>query len=276
MSAVNPGFWTSWKAYLLRELYERTLDYLSGLTEDRTEYINSLKALSADKELPALVDFVQQMPERYIVSTTKNRVLEDYLLVQMVKESGFSMRIDSSHSGVVEMSISALDCPGLFSRVVGFLSTKGLNIVSGRIFTGTNGIVIDRIAVSNWEDVWWDGLAADLEEGLKGIIIDQKPVNIIRHYMSAGSPFDVFIELDNEASDEFSLVEIFSPDRLGLLYDISHIMYKKGVNIISARINTEAGLAQDLFYVQVKKRKIDYADAQELLSELWTILKGQE
>jgi [protein-PII] uridylyltransferase len=276
MSAVNPGFWTSWKAYLLRELYEHTLDYLSGIKEDRTEYIKSLRGLSSDRELRKIVDFVQEMPERYIVSTTRGRVLEDYRLVQRVKESGFSMRIDSSQAGVVEMSICALDCPGLFSRVVGFLSAKGLNIVNGRIFTGNNGIVIDKIAVSNWEDVWWDGIVNDLEEGLKGIIIDRKPVNIIRRCIKAESPFDVFIELDNEVSDEFSLIEIFSPDRLGLLYDISDVMYRKGVNIISARINTEAGLAQDLFYVQSDRRKINYTGAEELLSELWMVLKGQE
>ncbi|MBS1115292.1 MAG: UTP--GlnB, partial [Nitrospirae bacterium] len=85
--------------------------------------------------------------------------------------------------------------------------------------------------------------------------------------------FDLFIELDNETSAEFSIIEIFTQDRLGLLYDISMIMYEKGINIVSARIYTESGLAQDTFYVQANREKIADNMIQELLSALWTLLK---
>ncbi len=273
MSAVNPGFWTSWKAYLLRELYDHTMDYLTGVKADRSEYIKSLQAFSINTEMEGLIDFLEEMPERYMLSTTRAKVVEDYGLMKRVKESGFGMRIDSHSDGVVELSISAEDCPGLFSRIVGFLSSKGLNIVEGRIFTGRRGIVIDKISISNWKEVWWDGLARDVEEGLKGIIVEGKTVSVVRRRSTATSHFDIFIELDNEASDEFSVIEIFSQDRLGLLYDISHALYRKGIDIVSARINTEAGLAQDVFYTQSGKNKIDFITAQGVLAELWAVLK---
>ena len=273
MSAVNPGFWTSWKSYLLRELYDHTMDYLMGIRADRSEYIKSLQTYCPDIVMSELIDFLEEMPERYLLSTTKGKVIEDYKLMQQVKESGFAMRIDSRSDGVAELSVSAEDCPGLFSRIVGYLSSRGLNIVNGRIFTGRNGIVIDKISISNWKDVWWEGLAREVEDGLRGIIVGGKPINIVRRQRHAGGPFDIFIELDNEASEEFSVIEVFSQDRLGLLYDISHVLYKKGIDIVSARINTEAGLAQDVFYTQTKKDKIDYVKAQEVLAELWSILK---
>ena len=276
MSAVNPGFWTTWKAYLLRELYENTLGYLSGIRENRAAYIQGILGAAPGADRAALKAFIEEMPERYMLSTTRGRVLEDYFLARKAGESGFSMRVDISPHGVAEVVVSAEDCPGLFSRIVGFLSSKGLNIVHGRIFTGKKGVVIDKISISNWADVYWDGLASDLEAGLKGIIVDGRPFTVARRKIKAESPFDIFIELDNEASDEFSLIEIFSPDRVGLLYDIAHVMFKKGVSIVTARINTEAGLAQDVFYVRAKKDKIDYKSAQELLSELWTILKEEE
>ena len=116
----------------------------------------------------------------------------------------------------------------------------------------------------------------DLREGLKGIITGTRPLSVVSRPVRTESPFDIFIELDNEVSDEYTLIEIFSPDRLGLLYDISNVMYLRGVNIISARINTDGGLAQDIFYVQSEKDKMDYSKAQEILSELWIILKGKE
>jgi [protein-PII] uridylyltransferase len=272
MSAVNPRFWTGWKAYLLRELFANTLRYLSGVREERDSYIRSLQGLLPDAGKGVLVEFVSEMPERYRLSTTKERVIEDFQLAKKARTEGFAMRIDSGADGLAELSISASDRPGLFSNIVGFLSSKGLNIVSGRIFTGDSGIVIDRISVSNWKEIWWDGLEADLQRGLKEVLAGERPLPVSRRERRTGSPFDIFIELDNEASEEFTLIEVFSPDRLGLLYDITDTMYRQGMNIVSARINTEAGLAQDIFSVQWQDAKINYWTAENLLSELWQML----
>jgi [protein-PII] uridylyltransferase len=272
MSAVNPEFWTGWKAYLLRELFANTLRYLSGVREDRAGYIRSLQGLLAGDAKEVLVDFVRQMPERYRLSTTKEKVIEDFSLAGRARAEGFAMRVDSGSDGIAELSVSASDREGLFSSIVGFLSSKGLNIVSGRIFTGDSGIVIDRISVSNWKEIWWAGLEDDLERGLKDILVAGKPLTVVRRSGGAGGPFDVFIELDNEGSDEFSMIEIFSPDRLGLLYDISDAMYRNGINIVSARINTEAGLAQDIFYVQWRQAKVNYTTAEKVLFDLWQTL----
>lgn len=272
MSAVNPGFLTSWKLYLLKELYERTKDYLSGIKEGGTEYIRNILGLSQGIKAQDIIDLINEMPERYMLSTTSAKIPEDCRLVQKMKQSGFSMRIDRISDSVAEIVISTNDQPGLFSRIVGLMSSKGMNIVNGRIFTGKNGIVIDKISISNWKDIFWDGIEQDLEEGLRNIIINGAPLTVVRRSKKAGSFFDVFIELDNESSDEFSIIEIFSQDRLGMLYDISDIMYKKGIDIVSARINTEAGLAQDVFYIQSSKYKVNNIIAQELLKDLWTIL----
>jgi [protein-PII] uridylyltransferase len=70
-----------------------------------------------------------------------------------------------------------------------------------------------------------------------------------------------------------SIIEIFSQDRIGLLYDISRVLYDGGVSIISARINTEAGLAQDVFTVQEDGKKISAITVHELLKGLWKTLK---
>ncbi len=275
MSAVNPGFWNSWKAYLLKELYDHTRSYLSGTREGRDEYLSGLRSLCPKDKCPGLMDFVDEMPDRYLFSTMRGRIIEDYGLALKARESGFAIRIDSGPHEGAELSVSAGDRPGLFSRIVGFLTSRGLNIVSGKIFTGRRGSVIDKITVSNWKDLWWDGLEEDLSDGLRGIIAEGKPLNVISRPARTESPFNIFIELDNEVSDEYTLIEIFSSDRLGLLYDISNVMYLNGVNIISAKINTDRGQAQDIFYVQSEKHKMDYIKAQQILSELWTILEGK-
>ena len=273
MSAVSPGFWNSWKAYLLEELYIHTLEYLAGVKEDRTEYIERLHRIRPDMNAEALASFVKGMPERYLLSTPGERIIKDYALVEEVKNTGFALRIDSDADGVAELSVSAEDCPGLFSKIVGLLSSKGANIVSGRIFTGSNGIVVDKISVSDWKKLWWDGFEKEIEEGLRAVIVGGRPLSVTTRKASPICPFDIFIELDNETSDEFTLLEIFSPDRLGLLYDISSVMFKIGIDIVSARINTETGLAQDVFYIQSEKGKVGLKAAQQLLADLWLVLK---
>lgn len=272
MSAVNRTFFNAWKLYLLEDLYVRTADYLNGIKVDRDEYVSELRSLSDGLDEEKILRLLDEMPERYMLATTKKKVIEDYILSEEMEKSGFAMRIDKKTESVVEIIITAEDRSGLFSLIVGFLSSKGLNIVAGRIFTGKKGLVIDKISISNWKEVWWEGLQKDLEEGLRSIIVERKPLSIVRHKKAVKSVFSIFVEIDNESSDDYSLIEIFSPDRVGLLYDISDVMYRKDVNIVSARINTDAGLAHDVFYTQIKRKKVDNLDAQELLSELWSML----
>ncbi|OGW29515.1 MAG: [protein-PII] uridylyltransferase [Nitrospirae bacterium GWC2_42_7] len=272
MSAVNRTFFNEWKLYLLEDLYLRTADYLNGIKEDRSEYIKELRSLSHGLDEGKIFSLLEEMPERYMLATTKKKVIEDHILIEQMKKSGFAMRIDKKTESVIEIIITAEDRPGLFSLIVGFLSSKGLNIVAGRIFTGKKGLVIDKISISNWNEVWWEGLQKDLEEGLRNIIVERKPLHVVRRKKTVKSLFNIFVEIDNESSDDYSLVEIFSPDRVGLLYDISDVMYRKDVNIVSARINTDAGLAHDVFYTQIEKKKVDNINAQELIAELWSML----
>jgi [protein-PII] uridylyltransferase len=151
---------------------------------------------------------------------------------------------------------------------------RRLNIVHGRIYTGKLGIVIDKIAVSNWKDIWWDGLEQDLITGLEETVMKKKDIQLACLNPEAHGLFDAFVELDNESSDLYTLVEIFSQDRIGLLYDISKIFYRKGVGVVSARINTEAGLAQDIFSLRCGDHKLDYETGLEILKDLWDILKN--
>ncbi len=273
MSAVNPKYWSSWKAHLLHELYLSAHEYLSGIKKDRSGYIRSLRADASDIGRAELFQFLEEMPERYLLATSKTRVIADYELKKKALRDFFSLRIDNMSDGVTEIVICTRDFPGLFSKIVGFLSSKSINIFSGELFTGKDGIVIDRISISNWKEIFWEGLERELEEGLRGILVEGKPVQPVQRKCATKGLFDLFIELDNETSPVFSSIEIFTQDRLGLLYDIAMVLHARGINIVSARIHTESGLAQDVFYVQSDNKKIAGNIIQDLLSELWTLLK---
>ena len=57
------------------------------------------------------------------------------------------------------------------------------------------------------------------------------------------------IYFDNDVSDERTLIEIETEDRLGLLYTISQTFTELNLDIAAARIVTDRGAAIDSFYV---------------------------
>ena len=55
--------------------------------------------------------------------------------------------------------------------------------------------------------------------------------------------------ITNEATNLYTLIEVQTPDRLGLLYDLLRALGKLKVNVVLSRIATEKGAAIDSFYV---------------------------
>lgn len=273
MSAVNPLFWTEWKAYLLQELYEKTLNYLRGVRTDKEVYIKSILDSYNGADREGLEGFISDMPERYLLSTLPERIYNDYSLARSVREDNFALAVNDKHDGTTEVVIGTWDSPGLFSRLVGFLSSKWMNILSARLYTGKNGLVIDKIQISNWKELWWDGMDLFIKNGLKEAVLKDAHIELSGERKEIGGKVDVFIELDNETSEESTILEFFSSDRHGLLYDVSALLHEKELNIIAAKINTESGIAQDIFYIQKTGRKLNGLEATGLLAALWKTLK---
>ncbi len=57
------------------------------------------------------------------------------------------------------------------------------------------------------------------------------------------------VTIDNEASELYSVIEVFSEDRIGILYDITKTLSDFGISIYRARIGSKADQVVDVFYV---------------------------
>jgi [protein-PII] uridylyltransferase len=285
MASVSPDFWTDWKAYLLRDLYETTARHLDGLMGGSCggpEQILGADYLTQD-EKEGIRHFLSLMPKRYIISATPERIYEDYRLSLEVVEKGFALRVQEDMSGGAEITMGAWDSPGLFSRAVGALSSLKMDICRARVYTGRGGMVIDKIQVSNWQSLAWEGFFRIVREKLKDAICGpekhaqcEEVVQTIKDapgYAHAATEvlgrFGPFIEIDNETSSENSVLEFFARDRLGLLFDVTSLIHEKDIDIISARINTESGIAHDIFSIQRHGKKVEGITIHELLLSLW-------
>ncbi len=278
MASVGPDFWSDWKSYQIRELYESTLRSLDGLAGHGPGQI-SCRPGEKGEDIKGLLSL---MPGRYVISTSAEKIAEDCELASEVAKSNFGAKVSSAAGGTAEITVGAWDRPGLFSSIVGALSSLGMNVCRARVYTGRNGLVIDRIQISNWRDIWWEGIEKLVIETLRNAVTSgyAPPGANQREKRPEASAvsgfhrrFPPFLEIDNETSTEYSILEFFAQDRIGLLYDATSLMFEKDIDIISAKINTEAGIAHDSFYVQRRGGKIEDVSACGLLLSLWERLR---
>ncbi len=82
--------------------------------------------------------------------------------------------------------------------------------------------------------------------------------------------------VDNRSSEQFTVLDVFTQDRVGLLFAITHTLFKLGLIIHLARISTNADQALDVFYVSDREDKkiTDLERMRELRGALLARLEG--
>jgi len=293
---TSDKLWSGFKDSLLWQLHSRALTLLSGGTEfrrasekAREELRDAVRELASrritDEELSAHFSL---LPERYYEIHTPKQILDDVELThrfmhRLILENQRSLApvtawIDERDRGYSLVKICTWDRAGLFVKIAGSLSAVGLNILGAQIFTRADGIALDTFFVNDgrsgnlaareqrekFSDLLESVLTGD-EINLHKLIAQQSTA---RPAYSAylGERISTKIRFDNSASDDRTLIEIETEDRLGLLHAISQTFAKQRLDISAARIVTERGAAVDSFYVrELGGGKINLADRQAAL-----------
>jgi [protein-PII] uridylyltransferase len=67
--------------------------------------------------------------------------------------------------------------------------------------------------------------------------------------MSQEADIPTRITVDNRSHPSFTIVDLETPDRMGLLYDLFAVLDRQNLNLELARITTEKEVAMDTFYL---------------------------
>jgi [protein-PII] uridylyltransferase len=291
--ATSDKLWNGFKDALLWSLYRKAVQLLSGGTEfvRAEEKQRELLMLEVTRELPDNLgtEEVQAhfaaLPARYFLVHNATEILEDIQLAhrfmeQQVDEKDYNALAPATRwqhhrdRGYSDVRVCTWDRPGLFSKITGALSSVGLNILSAQIFTRNDGIVLDVFSVTNGRT----GSLAEPEQtekfdqllrrvlsaegvDLNALIAKQKQSRTLYQAYS-GEQIPMQFKLDNEASENRSLLEVETEDRIGLLYTISQTLAELHLNISAAKICTEKGAAIDSFYVSEEDGKKVPADTR--------------
>ncbi|OIR06160.1 bifunctional uridylyltransferase/uridylyl-removing enzyme [mine drainage metagenome] len=267
--AVGPKVWNAWKAGLLRELYHRALDMMSGgigveKREARVEAAqNALRAALAG-QWPAedIEAHLARGYPSYWVSFDTATHLRQAALVRAAEARQAPLTIDSRQdpaNEVTEITLYTGDHPGLFSQIAGAMALSGVSIVDAKIITMTNGMALDTFTIHDMDGgpvsnaARLEKLCANLEQGLSGRLRLSR--EIAKRRDSVQSRTRVFkvpprVLVDNKASAKHTVIEVNGRDRIGLLYDITSAMTRLSLQISSAHISTYGERVVDVFYVK--------------------------
>jgi [protein-PII] uridylyltransferase len=185
---------------------------------------------------------------------------------------------DEPNRGYNTVRVCTWDRMRLFVKIAGSFSAAGLSILTAQIFTRADGIVLDTFFVVDARTGALAGpeqreqFGAVLEKALTGTDVDFRTLirkqHIVRPSYVAylGEQMPTSIRFDNESSERRTVIEIETEDRVGLLFVISQSLAKLGLDISTARIQTEKGAAIDSFYVRdTNRQKVLSAERQKVI-----------
>jgi [protein-PII] uridylyltransferase len=264
--AVGPGVWNSWKAQLLRTLYYETEPVLTGgfsevnrakrVAMAQAEFRAEMKDWSAE-ELDAYI--ARHYPAYWLKVDLPHKVSHAYFLKSaQAAGKGLATGVGfDAGRGVTELTVLAPDHPRLLSVIAGACAAAGANIVDAQIFTTTDGLALDTIAVSREFEHDEDEarramrIADSIERALRGElrlpeIMAKRTARKARLKAFAIEP-DVM--LNNQWSNRYTVVEVTGLDRPGLLYELTATLSKLNLNIASAHVATFGERVVDVFYV---------------------------
>ena len=269
--------WSDWKEDLVWHLYRSTKAYLQdgpAFFEKRRVDFEELKnevlrKLASDYGDEAAAHFAN-MPERYFRTFTASeiaghvRLFRQFFAAQSKEgASGVCPVVKWMHhpeQGHSEVLLCGWDHPGLIVRICGAFLAARVNILSADIHTRTDNLVLDIFRVC---DAKHQPVANEkdhrhferlLDEALQDPDFDFAP-HIAKarartgYRMSQEADLPTRITIDNRSHPAFTIVDLETPDRMGLLYDLFAVLDRQELNLELARITTEKEVAMDTFYL---------------------------
>lgn len=269
MCGTNPEIWNSWRASLMRQLYTETkLALRRGLehTVDQQEIVEETR----NKALTALAE---RGVDAYQARALWSDMRDDYFLregaldiawqtaaiLQHKSDSPLILIRDSEHQpwqGATQIFVWVKDVNNVFVAVATALAQMGLNIQDARLYSSKSGYTIDTFYVLD-EDYQPIGREPGRLHAVRKALEDE--LRLVDHYSEVvrrrtprqlkqfATPTRTSIH--NDPSGNFSVLEVVSPDRPGLLATIGRVFMDFGVRLQNAKISTLGERVEDIFFI---------------------------
>lgn len=261
---VGPDVWNNWKAVLLRNLHAMTADAL----EHGLEAVNKdTREGEAKKALRAALHEWSQPDRRAEVQrhygpywqglpSTAHETFAHLLKDIRDDEIRTDIKPDKDRDAT-QVSFALADHPGIFSRLSGALALVGANTVDARTYTTRDGYATAVFWIQDndgnpFEQSRLPRLKQMIDKTLKGEVVARDALVSRDKIKKRERAFRVptSITFDNEGSEIFTIIEVDTRDRAGLLFDLTRVLADSHISIATAQIATYGEQVVDSFYVK--------------------------
>ena len=284
LSAVNPAVWTSWKSDLLAELYKKTKAMLEKQITGEELLINSIYVVP--KEISKHSEIISESHVQEHIDSINDigyaHQFSDKEIAKHVEEiqKGINLSVlFKEFEDFTNVTVITKDHPSLLSKLCGVLSINDANIHDAKIFTRKDGIVIDTFNITDFrthtklDPERYSKIKEDFKKVISGLLqLNQEFARLKSRWWRIESKFFKRagkIKIAFDKHEKYTIIDIFSPDRLGFLYQATTKMSELGLIIYFAKISTKGDDIVDSFYVLDRHgKKISQNDYEFIKTEL--------
>jgi len=298
LKAVGPGVWNEWKASLITELFIETLKTIEQGGINREELMEKIllgrtfveQSLTPDHPLDKIRAELDILTERaYMVYRPRvlSRLID--MKLKMGDEPIYLSWRQANKGGFTNLFVVARDHAGLFAKIAGVLSANNVNILGAQILTRRDGIVFDVLHVT-------DSVLKPIKDKVKSRIVNRELKKAVTGELDVEELFTSRnlslpldrrdrtltlppkVEIENDVSEEHTVIDVYATDRIGLLYQITSTLAGLGLSIHTAKVSTKVDQAVDVFYVKdLEGNKItDLEKLEKIKGSLLGVLAQEE
>ncbi|MEO0567797.1 MAG: [protein-PII] uridylyltransferase [Pseudomonadota bacterium] len=261
---VGPDVWNNWKASLIRALYRQTRRAMEGGLEDLNR---EQRGAEAKRNLR---DALSDWPAKDLKIETNRHYPPYWQGLHVTAHIDFATMLRDLANGEIAIKLhpdddrdatracfTLADHPGIFSRLTGSLALVGANVVDARTYTSKDGFATATFWIQDAEGKPYEvarlpRLEQVINKILKGEVVTHEAIKSRDKIKKRERAFRVptHITFDNEGSEIYTIIEVDTRDRAGLLYDLARTMANANVYVNSAVIATYGEQVVDTFYVK--------------------------
>ena len=272
---VGPNTWNNWKAVLIRALHSQTLDALENGLEDLNR---NNRGKEAKKNLREQLkdwprkDLQVETSRHYDPYWQGHHVKAHVVFANLLRNASedeirMDLHPDEDRDATRACFVMA-DHPGIFARLTGALALVGANVVDARSYTTKDGYVADAFWIQDNDGQPFEAsklprLREMIRKTLMGEVVTREAIKDRDKVKKRERAFKVptHISFDNDGSEIYTIIEVDTRDRPGLLHDLTRTLASLNVYIANAVIATYGEQAVDTFYVKdmfgLKYRSLD-------------------
>ena len=261
---VGPNTWNNWKAVLLRNLHAMATEVLEqGLEAQNitTREDDAKRALRAKLRSWPAKDLRAETGRHYSAYWQGLPGDVHVLIAKMLRKADEKdIQIDllpDEDRDATRVTFVLADHPGIFSRIAGALALVGANVVDARSYTSRDGFATSVFWIQDADGAPFEAarlprLSKMIQRILKGEVVAREAFADKDRVKRRERQFKVptNISFDNDGSEIYTIIEVDTRDRPGLLFDLTRTLANNHVYIASAVIATYGAQVVDTFYVK--------------------------